>query len=335
MRIAGAGLETGAAKRLRRATLAKLLKQCRIRRLTAEDLHALFHQPALVVAPGVTEGAVEAIEMLVEQLQVVNRQVKTMDRRIEELLAELPAVLEEAGDREAERPDALAQLRSMDGAGPIVAAGLFGEASDLLIGGQLRAGPGLPGGRSGDQTVRGERQGEPTAGGEPPWTKRLYHFATAAIAADKGVQQQKEELKARGLKHARILRTIGDRRLRVFFAMRRDGTLYGRNSSCSSFVQPSSPRPWASSASITQRRIARGLASYSWATSSALRPARTNATTRFRYSAALSASDVCHFRPPLRPWHCEWSDVPGQLHSSQFSPVGPAPPAEGGREARC
>ena len=85
-----------------------MLKQCRVRRLTAEDLHALFHQPALVVAPGVTEGAVEAIEMLVEQLQVVNRQVKTMDRRIEELLAELPAVLEEAGDGEAERPDALA-----------------------------------------------------------------------------------------------------------------------------------------------------------------------------------------------------------------------------------
>ena len=54
----------------------------------------------------------------------------------------------------------------------------------------------------------------------------LYHFATAAIAADKGVQQQKEELKARGIKYARILRTIGDRRLRVFFAMRRDGTLY-------------------------------------------------------------------------------------------------------------
>ena len=53
-----------------------------------------------------------------------------------------------------------------------------------------------------------------------------HHFATAATAADKGVQQQKEILKDRGLKYARILRTIGDRRLRVFFAMRRDGTLY-------------------------------------------------------------------------------------------------------------
>ena len=38
---------------------------------------------------------------------------------------------------DVQRRDALAQLRSMDGAGPIVAAGLFGEASDLLIGGSF------------------------------------------------------------------------------------------------------------------------------------------------------------------------------------------------------
>ena len=188
------------ARRLRRATLAKLLKQCRIRRLTAEDLHALFHRPALVVAPGLIEGAVEAIEMLVEQLQVVNRQVKTMDRRIEELLAELPAVLEEAGDWEAQRRDALAHLRSMDGAGPIVAAGLFGRAvrggERPADRGQLRTGPGLPGGRSGDQTVRGEPQGEPTAGGEPPWTKGPRPLRDRRHRRRQGRPAGKEELRA-------------------------------------------------------------------------------------------------------------------------------------------
>ena len=214
------------ARRLRRATLAKLLKQCRIRRLTGEDLRALFHQPALVVAPGVTEGAVEAIGMLVEQLQVVNRQVKTMDQRIEELLAELPAVLAEAGDGEAERPDALAQLRSMAGAGPIVAAGLFGEASDLLIRGSFEQARAYLGAAPVTKQSGGSRKVHRRRAVNRHGQNALYHFATAAIAADKGVQQQKEQLKARGLKYARILRTIGDRRLRVFFAMRRDGTLY-------------------------------------------------------------------------------------------------------------
>ena len=54
----------------------------------------------------------------------------------------------------------------------------------------------------------------------------LYHFGMAAIAADPGFQRQKEALKARGHNHARILRTLGDRLLRIFFAMQRDKTFY-------------------------------------------------------------------------------------------------------------
>ena len=58
------------AKRLRRTTLHKVLGRCRIRKRTVEDVDAQFHQPTLMVAPGVTEGAVEAIQMLVAQLRL-------------------------------------------------------------------------------------------------------------------------------------------------------------------------------------------------------------------------------------------------------------------------
>ena len=77
------------ARRLRRATLEKVLRQCRIRKRTVEEIYALFHQPALVVAPGVTQGAVETIQMPVAQLRLVNEQVRAMDRGIAELLEEL------------------------------------------------------------------------------------------------------------------------------------------------------------------------------------------------------------------------------------------------------
>lgn len=43
-------------------------------------------------------------------------------------------VLEDAGDEEDEA-DSLIRLLPMKGAGPVVAAELFGEASDLLVGG--------------------------------------------------------------------------------------------------------------------------------------------------------------------------------------------------------
>ena len=90
------------ARRLRRATLQRVLRECRIRKRTVEEVVALFHQPALVVAPGVTEGAVETIQLLVAQLRLVNDQVRTMDRGIAALLEELPTALGEAGD-EAKR----------------------------------------------------------------------------------------------------------------------------------------------------------------------------------------------------------------------------------------
>ena len=213
------------ARRLRRATLQKVLRECRIRKRTVEEVYALFHQAALVVAPGVTEGAVETIQLLLAQLQLVNEQVRTMDRGITALLEELPAALGEAG-AEAEEADSLTRLLSMKGAGTVVAAGLFGEASDLLVGGsfqQTRAYLGAaPVTKKSGQTERIYKRRAVNRHGQ----NALYHFAAAAIAADPGVQRQKEVLKARGHNHARILRTLGDRLLRIFFAMQRDKTLY-------------------------------------------------------------------------------------------------------------
>ena len=213
------------ARRLRRATLHKVLRECRIRKRTVEEVYALFHQPALVVAPGVTEGAVETIQLLLAQLRLVNEQVKTLDRGITALLEELPAALGEAGD-EAEEVDSLTRLLSMKGAGTVVAAGLFGEASDLLVGGsfqQTRAYLGAaPVTKKSGKTERIYQRRAVNRDGQ----NALYHFAVAAIAADPGFQRQKEVLKARGHNHARILRTLGDRLLRIFFAMQRDKTLY-------------------------------------------------------------------------------------------------------------
>lgn len=210
------------AQRLQRPTVAKVLARCKIRKRTAEEVVGVLRQPALVVAPGVTEGAVETIGMLVAQLRLVNEQVKAMDRGIAELLGELPAALGEADDG----ADSLTLLLSIKGAGPVVAAGLFGESGDLLVGGtfeQTRAylGAAPVTRKSGGKETHHKRRAVNRHG-----QNALYHFAMAAIAADPGFQHQKEVLKARGHNHARILRTLGDRLLRIFFAMQRDKTLY-------------------------------------------------------------------------------------------------------------
>ena len=114
----------------------------------------------------------------------------------------------------------------MKGAGPVVAAGLFGEAGDLLVEGSLGQTRAYLGAapvtrKSGGKETHHKRRAVNRHG-----QNALYHFAMAAIAADPGFQRQKEVLKARGHNHARILRTLGDRLLRIFFAMQRDKTLY-------------------------------------------------------------------------------------------------------------
>ena len=210
------------ARRLHRGTVAKVLARCKIRKRTAEEVVGVLRQSSLKVAPGVTNGAVETIQMLVAQLRLVNEQVKTMDRGIAELLEELPAALGEADDD----ADSLTLLLSIKGAGPVVAAGLFGEAGDLLVGGtfqQTRAylGAAPVTKKSGGTERRYKRRAVNRHG-----QNALYHLAMAAIAADPGFQRQKDVLKARGHNHARILRTLGDRILRIFFAMQRDRTLY-------------------------------------------------------------------------------------------------------------
>ena len=146
-----------------------------------------------------------------------------MDQRIEELLAELPAVLAEAGDGEAERPDALAQLRSMAGAGPIVAAGLFGEASDLLIRGSFEQARAYLGAAPVTKQSGGSRKVHRRRAVNRHGQNALYHFATPPSPPTRASSSKRSNSRPAA---SNTPGTIGDRRLRVFFAMRRDGTLY-------------------------------------------------------------------------------------------------------------
>ena len=168
------------ARRLHRGTVAKVLARCKIRKRTAEEVVGVLRQPAPVVAPGVTDGAVETVQMLVAQLRAGERTGEGDGPGIVELLEELPAALGEADDG----ADSLTRLLSMKGAGPVVAAGLFGEAGDLLVGGtfeQTRAylGAAPITRKSGGKETHHKRRAFNRHG-----QNALYHFGMAAIAAE-------------------------------------------------------------------------------------------------------------------------------------------------------
>src|ERR671921_945725 len=62
------------AARLREATLARLLRQHRIRKLDAPAVRGILRQPAITVAPGVTEAAVLHLRSLVARLPFANQE---------------------------------------------------------------------------------------------------------------------------------------------------------------------------------------------------------------------------------------------------------------------
>jgi len=77
------------AARLREATLARLLKQHRIRRIDAEAALGILRQPAIKVAAGVAEAAVLHLRSLIARLRLANCEFHQAERKLGELCTAL------------------------------------------------------------------------------------------------------------------------------------------------------------------------------------------------------------------------------------------------------
>src|SRR3712207_1368860 len=75
------------AARLSEATLARLLRRHRIRKLDAAGVLAVLRQPAIAVAAGVTEAAVLHLRSLVPRLRLTNTELRQAERKLDELCA--------------------------------------------------------------------------------------------------------------------------------------------------------------------------------------------------------------------------------------------------------
>jgi transposase len=203
------------AARLREATLAKLLRRRRIRRLDAATALGVLRQPAITVAAGVTEAAVLHLRSLVARLRLANREFQQAERRLEELCATLT---ESAPAVEDSGPSGLSDAaipRSLPGVGPVTLAALLTEAAGPL--------------------ARRDHAALRTLSGVAPVTKRsgkscvvvmryaaqnrlrqaMFHWARVAVQRDPKSRARYEALRARGHSCGRALRGVADRLLGV------------------------------------------------------------------------------------------------------------------------
>ena len=186
---------------------------------------AVLQQPRLTGAPGVADAVALRIASLVPQLLLVHEQRTAAERRIEQALDTLAAAPD--ADAESREHRDVEILRSLPGVGRMVAATMLTEATAAVAARDYA-------------TLR-------THGGTAPVTKRsgkrlfavhmryacksrlrnaLYHWARCSLALDSATRAYYDALRARGHDHARALRSVADRWLRILVAMLNTGKLY-------------------------------------------------------------------------------------------------------------
>lgn len=198
-----------------------VLNAHRIRRLSAETVHAAVQVSPLRVAPGTIDAACAHIAVLLPRLRLVHDQRhRTVGTRIDRVLAEL-AKEEVAGEHRD-----VTILRSLPGVGRLVAATVLAEAARPLA-------------ERDYQTLRTQagaapvtRQSGKKAAVMMRWAcngrlrNAIYHWARVSVQVDARCRAHYEQLRRRGHEHARALRGVVDRSLAVLMAMLTSRTLY-------------------------------------------------------------------------------------------------------------
>ncbi len=218
----------GKARRVREATVARLLKRHRIRRIDAAGVLDRLRAPPVVVAAGTTEAASAHIKAVAARLALVNRQLRQAHDRLDRLTERLAASGDTESGHNAEQRD-VTILASLPGVGRIVLATLLAEAFDPLQRRDYRALRCLCGvapvtKRSGKSKIVIRR-----LAAHRRLSDALYHWSRVAIQLDPISKAKYAALRKRGHGHARALRSVADRLLAVACAMLQDQTLFDPN----------------------------------------------------------------------------------------------------------
>jgi transposase len=210
---------------LSRRRVAAALRAHRIRRVTPDAVLEAIRQPRLAVASGVTDAVAARIAAVVPQLQLIAQQRLAAERRIDRLLERLAAI--EAADGESREHRDVEILQSLPGVGRMVTATMLTEATGPLGDrdyATLRAYTGVAPvtKRSGKRAffvhMRYACKGR--------LRQALYHWSRTSIQRDAAARTYYDGLRARGHNHARALRSVADRWLRILVAMLTTGKLY-------------------------------------------------------------------------------------------------------------
>jgi transposase len=213
-----------AAATLRPATVTRLLRRYRVRRLDAATVLSTLQAPALRVSPGTVAAASAHVGLLLARLRLLRAQLATCETRLVALCDAL-AVPDPARRAAGEQSD-VTILRSLPGVAEVIIAALLAEAAHIVAERDYHTLRALSGvapvtRRSGTRHMVTMR-----AACNHRLRDAVRHWAHNACLHDPVAARLYATLRARGHSQARALRSVADRLLAVACAMLRDRTLY-------------------------------------------------------------------------------------------------------------
>jgi transposase len=216
-----------AQRRLSVRRLERLLRDHRIRRLTAPQLHAVLQQPAVFTAPGVVDAVAAHLAIVLPRVELIAAQRREAERQLERWLKALEREEPPAGDQR-EHSD-VTIIRSMPGIGTRVAARMLAEASQPLVD---RAYPVMRA-YLGVAPVTKQSGRRRTVSMRYACNLRLrnaaYHWARTGTQHDSASRTYYMTLRARGHSHGRALRSVADRLLRILMTLLNRGQTFDPN----------------------------------------------------------------------------------------------------------
>lgn len=213
-----------AARKLRPNALRAFLAEHRIRRFSGDDLQAALQTPALPVSAATVAAAAEHVAFLLPRLRLLHEQRSRCERRLEVLLEALAAP-DEA--EHVEHRD-VTILRSLPGVGRVVAATMLAEAWEPLASRDYQtlrahAGTAPVTRQSGKTRIVSMRRG---CNGR--LRDAVFHWASNSIRLDQRCRAHYDRLRQRH-SHARALRGVADRLLKLLITLLSGNVLYDRN----------------------------------------------------------------------------------------------------------
>lgn len=202
------------ALRVRPSAVQRVLTQARIRRVTAAEVVHTLRAPALRVAPGTVEAAAQRVGILLPQLTLLHGQRRDIGKR----LADRLDALTRTPGQEREHHDATILLSS-PGIGIRIAATMLAEAPEALRRRDYHALRSL-GGLAPVTSASGKyRLVKMRYACNHRLRAAFYHWARTALQADAHARAHYKAQRERGHTHARALRGLADRQLKVLVAM--------------------------------------------------------------------------------------------------------------------